>query len=239
MAIFKFANCNSHCPGISDSAQVSLCPRLLPLQRQRLPPVPQRPLVPRGAGAAPAAARAMDTQPGVGWWLRLPGAPVSLGDVEEWLIDRWENYRKTIGKWWFNGIWWDPLAIYLIITICCNDLMIWWLRCDLIDILWQWPTQLLEMAIEIVNFPIKTGGSFHSYLSVYHRVKVDYHGDEWWGMIWFCITSRAFKCCFSKPVLLTLGGLCDVGLWCLMFILWQSNVDANRGYVEWKLYNKI
>ena len=30
--------------------------------------------------------------------------------------------------------------------------------------------ELLKMAIEIVDFPIKNGGSFHSYLNVYQRV---------------------------------------------------------------------
>ena len=29
------------------------------------------------------------------------------------------------------------------------------------------------MAIEIVSFPIKNGGSFHSYVNVYQRVRLD------------------------------------------------------------------
>ena len=35
--------------------------------------------MPRGAGAAPAAAGLLDTQQGSGRWLQFPGAPVSLG----------------------------------------------------------------------------------------------------------------------------------------------------------------
>jgi len=31
--------------------------------------------------------------------------------------------------------------------------------------------KLLKMAIEIVDLPIKNGGSFHSYVNVYQRVK--------------------------------------------------------------------
>ena len=31
-------------------------------------------------------------------------------------------------------------------------------------------TWLLNMAIEIVDFPTKNGGSFHSYVTVYQRV---------------------------------------------------------------------
>ena len=59
-------------------AQVSLCRGLLPLQRQ-LPPVPQRPPVPGGAGAAPAAAWLLDAQQGGVGRLQLPGAAVLLG----------------------------------------------------------------------------------------------------------------------------------------------------------------
>ena len=32
--------------------------------------------------------------------------------------------------------------------------------------------KLLKMAIEIVDFPMKNGGSFHSYVNVYQRVPV-------------------------------------------------------------------
>ena len=36
------------------------------------------------------------------------------------------------------------------------------------------------MAIEIVDFPIKNGGSFHSFLYVYQRVcPFDHGGREW------------------------------------------------------------
>ena len=31
------------------------------------------------------------------------------------------------------------------------------------------------MAIEIVSFPIKNGGSFHSYVNIYHRVPWFFH----------------------------------------------------------------
>ena len=40
--------------------------------------------------------------------------------------------------------------------------------------LWDLPsgnlTQLLKMTIEIVDFPIENGGSFHIYVKVYQRV---------------------------------------------------------------------
>ena len=38
------------------------------------------------------------------------------------------------------------------------------------DTLWLCQTWLLNMAIEIVSFPMKNGGSFHSYVNVYQRV---------------------------------------------------------------------
>jgi hypothetical protein len=38
----------------------------------------------------------------------------------------------------------------------------------------------LKMAIEIVDLPIKNGGSFHSYVNVYQRVRhLNMHSDSW------------------------------------------------------------
>ena len=36
--------------------------------------------------------------------------------------------------------------------------------------LWQFNSLQLKMAIEIVDFPIEHGGSFHSYVNVYQMV---------------------------------------------------------------------
>ena len=36
------------------------------------------------------------------------------------------------------------------------------------------------MAIEIVNFPMKNGGSFHSYVNVYQRVDLPLNDGEPW-----------------------------------------------------------
>jgi len=36
------------------------------------------------------------------------------------------------------------------------------------------------MAIEIVDFPIKNGGSFHSYVAVYQRLKPPTRWVQWW-----------------------------------------------------------
>ena len=71
------------------------------------------------------------------------------------------------------------------------------------------------MAIEIVSFPIKNGGSFHSYVNVYQRLFVDWiygapymaaphHGsvmglqvipndlDDNWGTTWLPVTLWLF-----------------------------------------------
>jgi len=42
------------------------------------------------------------------------------------------------------------------------------------------------MAIEIVDFPIKHGGSFHSYVNVYQRVALKMSGFEW-HFCWVCV----------------------------------------------------
>jgi hypothetical protein len=44
----------------------------------------------------------------------------------------------------------------------------------------------LKMPIEIVDFPIKHGGSFHSYVNVYQRVALKMSGFEW-HFCWVCV----------------------------------------------------
>ena len=44
---------------------------------------------------------------------------------------------------------------------------------------------LLKIAIEIVDFPIKNGGSFHSYVNVYQRViSMDIKTGWWFQFLW-------------------------------------------------------
>ena len=76
-------------------AQVSLCRRHLPLQRHRLRFVPQGPLVPRRAGAAPAETRALDTQRFIHGWLQLRGVAVSPGRRDQLVIFSWDVYRHA------------------------------------------------------------------------------------------------------------------------------------------------
>ena len=62
--------------------------------------------------------------------------PLWIGKPWENRGKTWENHGKTMGKWWFDGIWWDLMGIYpLGLT---NSL-------------------LLKMVIQIVSFPIKHG----------------------------------------------------------------------------------
>ena len=55
-------------------------------------------------------------------------------------------------------------------------------------------TKLLKMAIEIVDFPMKNGGSFHSYVNVYQRVRKQC--SFWNGMTGMTlpISSQYFVC---------------------------------------------
>ena len=52
----------------------------------------------------------------------------------------------------FNGISWDLMGFNGVYPLVMTNSL------------------LLKMAIEIVDFPMKNGGSFHSYVNVYQRV---------------------------------------------------------------------
>ena len=84
------------------------------------------------------------------WWSNL------LGDRGWYLVEprkmvgcTWENHRKTIGKWWFNGILWD-----LIPWLICNNLHLgeW-----LVDVLLMVTDWLMIVIIQLISYPVSIG----------------------------------------------------------------------------------
>ena len=82
---------------------------------------------------------------------------------------RW-GWVKTIGKPWengglmgFNGIFMDIHGIFMGYSWDIHGIFMGYT-------LWWTNSLLLKMAIEIVDFPIKNGGSFHSKMLVHQRV---------------------------------------------------------------------
>ena len=108
--------------------------------------------------------------------------------------EKWTGTSRIMGKSMVSG--WEfplsqPIENVRMITF------IWFNRDDLgiklWDIkrytLWSFVTELLNMAIEIVDLPIKHGDCFHSYVNVYQRVSWKKKGCWTWRKIkWMGLT---------------------------------------------------